>query len=655
MSSRTALLLAAIACALALLWCIAPSSRDRAATGKEAFRGEPKSGSQVPVNDYIVIDQFGYRPETPKVAVLVDPQVGWNAKDEYVPGNSLELRRWSDGAVMHRGPATRWRDGMTQPSSGDRGAWFDFSVVTEPGSYFVFDPTRGVRSHRFEVARDVYRDVLKAAMRMFYFNRANYAKVKPFACVKERCWTQRADYLGPGQDREARSVRDKGNERTRRDLGGGWWDAGDTNKYVTFTQVVLHQLLAAYEENPGPFGDDYGIPESGNGLPDLIDEVKVELDWLMKMQPADLGGGVLLKVGNIDHGDPVPEESRMPRYYYPAPCSSSTITAASVFAHSSLVFARFERLEAYADELRRRALDAWQYFQTHPRSDACDDGTIKSGDADRSIDEQEAIAVVAAVYLFGLTRELRFDEYVRAHHAVTRPFKEDRWSAYDADQGDALLYYTTLPGADAAFKELILERKKAQARVVEIYGFKPELDLYRAYMREESYHWGSNQPRANYANTNFDLVRYGLVAGEDAANVRARVAGLLNSFHGVNPLRIVYLTNMGPYGAEHSATEMFHTWFRDKDPRWDSARDSQLGPAPGYVTGGPNKAYCKDLDPREHRCARSALRGQPAQKAYLDFNTGWEPRSEHDKSWEITEPAIYYQSAYVKLLSKFVD
>jgi hypothetical protein len=73
------------------------------------------------------------------------------------------------------------------------------------------------------------------------------------------------------------------------------------------------------------------------------------------------------------------------------------------------------------------------------------------------------------------------------------------------------------------------------------------------------------------------------------------------------------------------------------------------------VTGGPNKQYCKGQDPAEHHCANSELRRQPAQKAYLDFNTSWAPEKEHDRSWEITEPAIYYQASYVRLLSKFVD
>lgn len=635
--------------ALLLADCVAPPP----SKAPPAFVGDPKSGNDVTENRYIVVDQFGYRPDMRKVAVLVDPQEGWNAADEYEPGETLELRRFDDGRVVLTGNPVPWLAGTTQATSGDRGAWFDFSAVTEPGSYFVFDRRNSARSVRFDIERNVYRDVLKAAVRMFYFNRANLAKEKPFACVGEKCWLATADYLGPGQDKEARSVAERGNPNTIRDLSGGWWDAGDTDKYTTFTHAVLHQLLTAYDEHPGPFTDDYDIPESGNGLPDLLDEIKVELDFLRKMQPADLNGGALLKVGNVEHGDPIPQDSKFERFYYPAPCSSASVTLAGVFAHASITFSKFAPLADYAADLKQRALSAWQYYSTHPESDACDDGTIKSGDADVPLDEQDARGVVAAVYLYALTDDKKFNEFIDKNKQLTRPFKEDLWSMYEAPEGDAFLFYSKLPNGNPELKRAILERKRSVWEKNEIFGMKPDRDLYRAFMPDWAYHWGSNQPRANVGNTNFDVVQYGLLDSAQIESARERAAGVLNSFHGVNAMQLVYLTQMGPYGAERSVSEMFHMWFRDGDPRWDSAKDSQFGPAPGYVTGGPNKSYCESE--KDHKCHESPFRQQPPQKAYRDFNTAFAPQSDYDMSWAITEPAIYYQAAYVKLLSKFVD
>jgi hypothetical protein len=611
------------------------------------------SCEKTPVSELIRVDQFGYRPNAKKVAVLVDPVEGWNAAQQLAPGKTYEVRSWADGKLLLTGAPVPWNGGALQKTSGDRGAWFDFSAVQTEGSYCVVDRENGLRSYRFEIQRSVYRDMLRAALKVFYFQRANVAKTKPFACVGAKCWTAAADYVGPRQDKEARSVKDRNNAGTARDLTGGWWDAGDVNKYVTFAQPAVHQLLTAYSEKPAVFTDDFGIPESGNGVPDVLDELKVETDWLKKMQPADLKGGVLLKLGNLDHGDPIPERSTFPRFYYPGACSSSTIAAAGMFAHTALVFATQPQLKADAEDLGGRAKRAFSQFQQMPRRSDCDDGTIRSGDADKSAPEQEQASVVAAIYLFALTGEQTYADVIAKSFRSTRPMQEDRWSSYNPEQGEALLFYAALPNADPAIKAAILERKVGQARTVEIYGMKPDLDLYRAYMREDSFHWAHNTVRANVGNTNYELVGLGPFTQGESTTFIDRAEGLLNSFHGVNAMGIVYLTNMYAYGAEKSANQIFHTWFRDGDRDYDDALKSRLGPPPGYVPGGPNHQYCA-FSPQS-KCANSQLHRQPPQKAYLDFNTGWEPALEHDQSWEITEPGIYYQSAYVMLVSKFVE
>jgi hypothetical protein len=611
-------------------------------------------GLELSLQRYIVVDQFGYRPQRPKTAILVDPVAGWNAADSYSPPPELEVRNWVDAKTVFRGKPTLWQAGAVDPHAGDRGSWFDFSAVTQPGLYYVYDPATKARSHGFEVRADVYRPVLRAAMKMFYFNRANVAKAPPHACVGKRCWSARADNVGAGQDREARSVSDRDNPRTARDLSGGWWDAGDTNKYVTFTNEAVHQLLTAYSEKPAVFRDDFGIPESANGVPDLIDELLVELGWLKKMQPADLKGGVLLKLGNTEYGNPLPEASSDKRYYYPAPCSSAAIVTAGLFAHAALVLKTLPSLEAEASGLASRAQSAWSYYHAHPRSDACDDGTIKSGDADLTLEAQDQVAVTAAVYLFALTGDATFDAYVAKKYEITRPFKDDLWSVYSQSQGDALLYFATLPNANSAAKQAILARKRSLAQTSDIYGFAGARSLYRSYMRKDMFHWASNNVRASVANTNYDMVQYGFEPARSESYVE-RAESLLHSFHGVNAMQIVYLTNMYANGAEACADETYHAWFKHGDPKWGNARTSSLGPAPGYLTGGPNLQYCAWQNAAEHACARSPVRRQPAEKAYVDTSRGYEPDNAFDKSWELTEPAIYYQASYVRLVSKFVD
>ncbi|MDQ2643953.1 MAG: glycoside hydrolase family 9 protein [Myxococcota bacterium] len=634
MRSRDALLLG---CAV---WAATACRCGRERTEPSATDGPPPE---------IAVDQFGYRPEASKVAIVVERAEG------VLEPRELELRRVSDAAVGFRGKTAPWRNGAVDPESGDRGQWFDFTAFTEPGEYVVVDPERGTRSPSFRIDRDVYREVLRAATRMFYFNRANQEKRPPYSCVGKRCWNQAASYLGPGQDREARSVRARNDPKTARDLSGGWWDAGDVNKYVTFARVPVNQLLTAYRERPSAFGDDFGIPESGNGVPDLLDEVEVELEWLARMQPDDLGGGVLPKLGNVEYGEPVPERSRVGRFYYPEPCSSASIAAAGVFAHAAWVFRDVALLAGKAPALVERARRAYAHFFSHPRRTDCDDGSITGGDSDNSLEQQERAATLAAVYLFATTADAQFQARIRDHFRGLRPFQDDRWSVYDADEGDALLAYTTLEQADPELRREILERKAAQRQVADVVGSPRELDLYRGHVRADSYHWGSNLPRANYGNTNYDFVQYQLVADEPAGELIDRAEGIVHYLHGSNPLGLVYLSQMRDYGAERSVTQIFHAWFRDGDARWDNASSSELGPAPGYLVGGPNPQYCGGPESEGAACRAAPLRKAAPAKAYRDFNTGYAPKRDYDRSWELSEPSVSYQAAYVKLLSKFAS
>src|SRR5262249_38066941 len=94
--------------AFALGGGLVPDRDPPVASAAHKFVGEPKSGNDVPESRYIVVDQFGYRPDMKKVAILVDPQLGWNAKDEYVPGETLELRRFDDGVQVMSAKPVIW-------------------------------------------------------------------------------------------------------------------------------------------------------------------------------------------------------------------------------------------------------------------------------------------------------------------------------------------------------------------------------------------------------------------------------------------------------------------------------------------------------------------------------------------------------------------
>jgi len=571
---------------------------------------------------FILVDQFGYRPNDSKVAVLRDPQVGYNEDLSFTPGEFIEIRRVADDSVAYSAPPVPWLDGAVHHQSGDKGWLLNFSDLQEPGDYYLIDVDSGESTGTFTIADDVYDEVLRAALRVFWFNRGNTEHSEELGGP----WNDLAAYSGLRQDPDARAVNDKDNPATSLDLRGGWFDAGDTNKYVSFASEPVHLLLSAYQSHPELFTDDVGIPESGNGIPDILDEVKWEIDWLERMQQPN--GGVLTKVGVIDWtAHTTPSDNGGFRYYVEA-CSSAAISASAMFAHAALVFAEFPELSDDATRLRERAENALNWYQEAPKRDNCDNGEVKAGDADMSVEAQAAAEVVASVYLGALTGQDRYDQIIQERFDSTSPFLHNGFNSYSPHHGDALLFYAKLPSAHATTQRAI------EARIVELrtnsplYGFDPDADLYQAYMPDGSYHWGSNRVKATigYSNLSLDNVE----GGADRAQSH------LHYFHGVNPLGVVYLSNMEGVGAERSVQRLMHFWF-GQGSIYDVDHGSLFGVAPGYVVGGPNVDYSGSASPPA---------GQPPQKSYRDWHDSSEP------VWEITEPAIYYQASYVRLLTE---
>src|SRR5262249_11055881 len=186
--------------------------------------------------------------------------------------------------------------GATDPSSGDKAYWIDFSKLTTPGDYYILDKDHGVRSFVFRVSDIVYRDVLKQAVRMLYYQRSRLEKKAQFAGDG---WADSASPLGPLQNAQCRLYSAKNDANTEKDLHGGWYDAGDFNKYTPWAARYVATLLHAYAESPAAFGDDDNIPESGNGVPDVIDEARWGMDWLVRIENSE---GPLARIVGGDHG-----------------------------------------------------------------------------------------------------------------------------------------------------------------------------------------------------------------------------------------------------------------------------------------------------------------------------------------------------------------
>jgi len=594
------------------------------------------------ISPFIHIDQFGYHSNSSKVAVLSDPQVGFNASDYYNPGSSLEVRDFQSDVVVFSASPQIWDNGNTHAQSGDQGWWFDFSSVTSDGTYYILDPSNGEKSAPFNINTNPYQDMVKAVFKTFYYNRCNATKESPYALPG---WQDGMNFTNAGQDANCRFAYNQGNASLEKDLTGGWFDAGDYNKYVTFAHSAVHQLMYAYEDNPSLFDDDWNIPESGNGMSDLLDEVKWELDWLLKMVNSD--GSVINKMGSVNFNEnaEAPPSINTDSRFYGYTCTSSSIAASSMLAHASQVFSAQSGMASFASTLENKAIDCWNYFIPFYNANNleidCDDNLINAGDADWNAMHQLEAALIAATYLFTITGDMGYSNFVRDNYHLTEPITTGYWSPYKIELCEALLIYANLPGADGNTASDIKSKAAIPViqNVVNEYTFT-NLDLYRAFANDPTYHWGSNLIKASHGTMALIMNKYN-IAPSQQVGLSIRAEEMLHYFHGVNPLGLVYLSNMYAYGGDRCVNEIYHTWFADGSD-WDNAITSPFGPAPGFLTGGANKDFSLPTI--------SPPAGQPEQKSFLDFNDDWP-----NNSWEITEPSISYQAGYLRLLAHYTN
>ncbi len=402
----------------------------------------------------------------------------------------------------------------------------------------------------------------------------------------------------------------------------------------------------ASRQNPRIWGDDWNIPESGNGVPDLLDEVKWELDWLLRMQNAT--GSVLSKMGTSGFQNASPPSAEKSQIFYGPASTTATLTAAGNFAQAVPIY-RAVGLTAYAGMLSNAAVAAYDWAVANPSVVYSNTGFASTNpEVDRGnyAHERDNLRIRAAVFLYDLTRRPGYRTYVESAYTNVEAISRKFWNVYQAPVQDALLYFATLPGVTPSVASLIRISKQVSIEDSDFMGaWTSSRDAYRAFLIDDSYNWGSSSIKCRTGSLFAHQVAYGLDSAR-AAVYREAAAGYLHYMHGVNPLAMVYLSNMYDYGADHCANEIYHSWFAHGTV-YQNALTSLKGPAPGYVTGGPNKNFRPAAGYTGPRLAPPM--DQPPQKAYKDWSTSWP-----EDSWEITEPAIYYQAAYVFLLSRFV-
>jgi len=409
------------------------------------------------VSEQIIVDQIGYRTTADKWFMIADPRTGQNSSITYNAGTSVILRR-SDNTNAMTITLSLFNSGVEYAPAGDVVWQGNFSSFTTPGTYRIYDPTNDRQSYDFDIGDDIYNRILKATVKSYYYQRCGTAITSTYGGT----WTHAACHTTTQQAAHLWDGSDLGQPRT---ITGGWHDAGDYRKYVTFTSDTLWDLMHAAEWYSTRFDDALGIPESGNGVPDFLDEVKYELDWLLKMQRADgalfSGAFVTTNGSNPGQGDPSTENTV---YWYANVSTAATGTGAMAFALGSRLLGAYGTYSSYAVTLRTAAENAWAFLQANPTNLQYNHTGFTNANANRDAAEDLRLRVAAAAELYHLTGNTTYRTYFDAHY--NDPATAESWGHQPITSGyfetgasgtlqRAMVSYCLAPGATASIATTI--------------------------------------------------------------------------------------------------------------------------------------------------------------------------------------------------------
>jgi endoglucanase len=301
--------------------------------------------SEISAQGEIKLNQIGFYPDSPKMAIIPGQVTGNFHLVDTATNQIVYTNQISEPQYWHY--------------SGEHVSQADFSEFQRPGTYRVVQSVAG-SSYPFQIQEEVHRELSAAAIKAFYFNRASTALEEEYAGK----WARPAGHPDDHAYIHRSAATKDRPEGTVISSPGGWYDAGDYNKYAVNSGISTYTLLAAYEHFPEYFRQlNLNIPESGNDVPDILDEIRWNLEWMLTIQdPND--GGVYHKLTSLNFsGIIMPHEDQSDRYAV-MKSTAGTLNFAAVMAVASRVF---EPYDAEFSEICLKAAEfAWQWAADHP-------------------------------------------------------------------------------------------------------------------------------------------------------------------------------------------------------------------------------------------------------------------------------------------------
>lgn len=562
------------------------------------------------------VNQLGYVPGHDKLAVL--------ATAEQAPLD-WELRG-KDDAVLAKGKTEVHGE---DPASGELVHHIDFSEFDKPGEGYVIAVDDQL-SPAFAIARDLYEPLRTDALAYFYLNRSGTPIEMPYAGDDK--WTRAA---GHPNDAKAKCREGSGCDYTL-DVSGGWYDAGDHGKYVVNAGISVWTLLNAWEradaKGRARMGDGtLRIPENKNGVPDLLDEVRWELEWMLSMQvPAGKPHAGLAHHKIHEEawtGIPQDPSNEVATRYLHRPSTAAGLNLAAAAAQAARVWRDID--PAFAKRCLAAAERAYAAALAEPKLLAPSDDNVGGGPYDdKSLSDE---FYWAASELFVTTGKPEYAKAVKA----SKHFKEVQGPNPDGEGAQSSMNWQQVASLGTSSLALVpnkLDRAEVEAARAAL------VDAAKGYLHHVSvegypvpltaggagkYPWGSNSLVLN------NMVILGL-AHEftgDEAYLDGMLAGLAYLL-GRNPNSQSYVAGYGTYPLLNPHHRF---WAAQANPEFPP-------PAPGAISGGPNS------DLQDPYAQQAGLPGCPPMKCFID----------HIESWSTNEVAINWNSPFAWVVA-YVD
>lgn len=491
----------------------------------------------------------------------------------------------------------------------------DFSNVKEEGRYYI--QTNIGRSYSFDVKNDYLREVHNAMIKALYYQRCGCALEEVHAGVYKHgvCHNIPA-YLFTDP-----SVRVE-------DITGGWHDAGDYGRYITPANQTVFNMMYAYELFSDGTSDNLNIPETGNGTPDILNECKYELDWMLKMQ-ADCGG-VYHKVATVNFaGNDMPDTDPFDTEVLAPISMTATAGFSAAMACAARVYKKLNtEFSGKCLAASRKAFDyaITNYKDAKPFENPKGMNSGGYGD-DCWLDE----IYWAAAELFRTTGEKVYEGHVEDF--FKEKFSKTSFGAYHQG-GHGSLAYCLCENAKPELREKVLaEIVSAADRYLKIAnenGYKIALNGGNE-TEENEYYWGSN---AVLTNNLANIISSAVLTKTNKYDqvIRDSISYIL----GRNYLSQSYVTGFGSNKPKnpHHRPSMF-----------DGVEEA----VPGFVIGGPNDR--KWQRPQEVKGVKQSegidWDNMPPAGCFIDWE--W--------NWTTNEVTIYWNSScfYVTAYLRTID